>query len=209
MSEIDESILDTSMTEEERTQAEEEPLSSQSLGVKSWLQDTLETLLLAVILFLVINAISGRYQVQGQSMEPSLHEGQYIIASKITYRLHPPERGDVVVLQPPVGDTPYIKRIIGLPGDTVEIADGRVWINGVAINEPYISGPPLYHGVWEVTEGHYFVLGDNRNNSSDSHVWGLLSKDKLIGKAIFCYWPPEYWGPMPHYTYPELQQANP
>ncbi len=178
-------------------------------GVKSWLQDTLETLLLAVILFLVINAISGRYQVHGQSMEPSLHEGQYIIASKISYWLHPPERGDIVVLRPPVGDIPYIKRIIGLPGDTVEIADGRVWINGVAINEPYISGPPLYHGEWKVTDDHYFVLGDNRNNSSDSHVWGLLARDKLIGKAIFCYWPPEYWGPMPHYTYPELRQAEP
>ena len=189
---------------------EETPSLSRSFGIRSWLQDLLETLLLAIAIFLVINTLTGRYQVHGQSMEPSLHDGQYLIASKVTYWLHPPERGDIVVLHPPAGQgsIPYIKRVIGLPGDEVEIHDGRVWVNGIALNEPYISGPPAYQNHWVVEENDYFVLGDNRNNSSDSHAWGLLPNENIIGKAVFCYWPPEYWGAMPHYAYPELQPAN-
>ncbi|MGC9398499.1 MAG: signal peptidase I [Anaerolineae bacterium] len=189
----------------------EEPSLSRSFGLRSWLQDLLETLLLALIIFLVINTLTGRYKVHGQSMEPSLHHGQYLIASKVTYWLHPPERGDVVVLRPPIDENgiPYIKRIIGLPGDKIEIRDGRVWVNGIALNEPYISGPPAYtEQSLTVKEGTYFVLGDNRNNSSDSHSWGLLPAENVIGKAVFCYWPIEYWGVTPHYTYPELQAGS-
>jgi signal peptidase I len=182
----------------------------QEFGIRSWLQDTLETLLLAVILFLVINTLTGRYQVHGQSMLPTLHEEQYLIASKVTYWLHPPERGDVVVLEPPNNQSsvPYIKRVIGLPGDSVDIRGQRVWVNGVALNEPYVSGPPYYEGSWIVEPGKYFVLGDNRNNSSDSHNWGMLPEDNILGKAFFSYWPPEYWGKIPHYTYPELKTAQ-
>jgi len=177
-----------------------------SFGIRSWLQDTLETVLLAVILFFVINALTGRYQVHGQSMIPSLHEGQYLIASKVTYWLHAPERGDVVVLDPPNNSSgiPYIKRIIGLPGDVVEVRERRVWVNGVALNEPYISAQPNYTGNWIVAENTVFVLGDNRNDSSDSHTWGLLPHDHILGKAFFSYWPPEQWGTIPHYTFPEL-----
>lgn len=191
-------------------QEDQEPSISRSFGVRSWLQDTLETLLLAAILFFVINTLTGRYQVHGQSMEPSLHDGQYLIASKVAYWLHPPERGDVVVLDPPTqnGSVPYIKRVIGLPGDLVEVRDQRVWVNGIALNEPYINAPPNYPGNWVVGEDEYFVLGDNRNNSSDSHSWGLLPKDHIIGKAFFSYWPPEYLGKIPHYTFPELQAAQ-
>ncbi|MGC9469777.1 MAG: signal peptidase I [Anaerolineae bacterium] len=189
------------------TEGEQEPSIGRSFGIRSWLQDTLETLLLAAILFFIINTLTGRYQVHGQSMEPSLHDGQYLIASKVSYWLHSPERGDVVVLDPPNrdGSIPYIKRVIGLPGDLVEVRDQRVWVNGVALNEPYISAPPNYPGNWVVGEGEYFVLGDNRNNSSDSHSWGLLPEEHIIGKAFFSYWPPEYWGKIPHYSFPELQ----
>lgn len=189
---------------------EETASLSRSFGIRSWVQDLLETLLLALVIFLVINTLTGRYQVHGQSMEPSLHDSQYLIASKVTYWLHPPERGDIVVLRPPsgAGTIPYIKRVVGLPGDQVEIRDGHVWVNGVALNEPYISGPPAYERSWVVEEETYFVLGDNRNNSSDSHSWGLLPEDNIIGKAVFSYWPPDYWGPIPHYSYPELQEAQ-
>lgn len=189
---------------------DEEPSLSRSFGIRSWLQDMLETLLLAAILFLVINTVTGRYQVHGQSMQPSLHDGQYLIASKVTYWLHSPERGDVIVLEPPnrSGDVPYIKRVIGLPGDLVEVREQRVWVNGIALNEPYINEPPNYPGNWVVGESEYFVLGDNRNNSSDSHSWGMLSADSILGKAFFSYWPPENWGRIPHYTFPELQEAQ-
>lgn len=183
---------------------------SRSFGIRSWLQDMLETLLLALIIFLIINTLTGRYQVHGQSMEPSLYGNQYLIASKVTYWLHPPERGDIVVLHPPAGQgsIPFIKRVIGIPGDIVEARDGKIWVNGIALNEPYISAPPAYTQRWAITEGLYLVLGDNRNNSSDSHAWGLLPRENIIGKAVLCYWPPEHWGPIPHYTYEELQQAH-
>ena len=186
---------------------EEQDLSiSRSFGMRSWLQDTLETVLLAVILFFVINTLTGRYQVHGQSMIPSLNEGQYLIASKVAFWLHTPVRGDVIVLDPPnnTGAIPYIKRVIGLPGDVVEVRDRRVWVNGIALNEPYISAQPNYTGNWIVAENTVFVLGDNRNDSSDSHTWGLLPQDQILGKAFFSYWPPEQWGTIPHYTFPEL-----
>jgi signal peptidase I len=177
-----------------------------SFGIRSWLQDTLETILLAVILFFVINALTGRYQVHGQSMVPSLYEGQYLIASKVAYWLHEPERGDIIVLDPPnnSGNIPYIKRVIGLAGDVVEVREQRVWVNGVALNEPYINVSPNYSGNWIVDKNTVFVMGDNRNDSSDSHTWGLLPYHNILGKAFFSYWPPERWGTIPHYTFPEL-----
>jgi len=180
--------------------------SNATPGIWPWLRDLVETLVLALVIFLVVNTITGRYEVQSISMEPTLHEGQYLIVSKVAYWFHPPERGDVIVLDPPKGQStiPYIKRIVGLPGETVEVHDGRVWINGVAMNEPYISGPPTYSVNRIVGEDEYLVLGDNRNNSSDSHVWGLLPRDNIIGKSIFRYWPPDKWGLIPHYPFPEL-----
>ena len=112
----------------------------------------------------------------------------------------------MIVLAPPNGQSaiPYIKRIIGLPGETLEVHDGRVWVNGIALNEPYISGPPTYNVNRTLGEGEYLVLGDNRNNSSDSHVWGVLPDDNIIGKSIFRYWAPDKWGLIPHYPFPEL-----
>lgn len=190
--------------------AESPPSLSRSFGIRSWLQDTLETLLLAIVLFLVINTLTGRYQVHGHSMDPSLQDGQYLLASKVTYWLHAPERGDVVVLNPPgdQSDVPYIKRVIGVPGDVVEVRDRRVWINGIAINEPYINEPPNYPGNWVLGADDYLVLGDNRNRSSDSHSWGVLPRENILGKAVFSYWPPENWGLIPHYTFPELNAVE-
>jgi signal peptidase I len=203
---LDEEYLEV-IEEPNADQEEEEPSLSRSFGIRSWLQDALETLLLAVILFLVINTLTGRYQVHGQSMEPSLYDGQYLIASKVSYWLHPPERGDIIVLDPPnqQSEVPYIKRLIGLPGDVIEVREQRVWVNGIALNEPYINARPNYTGNWVVEESMYLVLGDNRNNSSDSHAWGVLPRDHILGKAIFCYWPPERWGTMLHYAFPELE----
>ena len=175
----------------------------------AWVRDVLETLVLAVVIFVLVNTLTGRYEVQSISMEPTLHEGQYLIVSKVSYWLHPPQRGDVVVLDPPDqrSTIPYIKRVVGLPGEHIEVRDERVWVDGVALNEPYVSGPALYDEDVVLRPDEYLVLGDNRNNSSDSHVWGTLPRDNIVGKTVFRYWPPSKWGTIPHYTFPELEDT--
>lgn len=182
---------------------------SEAFGGQSLLRDILETLLLTLIIFLVLNTLTGRFQVRGSSMEPTLHDGQYLVVSKLTYWIHPPERGDVVVFRPPGNrKEDYIKRIIGLPGDKIEIRNGEIQVNGARLEEPYIADATPYAGSWEVEPGKYFVLGDNRRNSSDSHTWGVLPRENIVGKAWFCYWPPEAWGLVEHHTFPELTYAN-
>ena len=164
-------------------------------GWLSVLVDILETLLLSVVLFFLINAVSARIKIDGSSMEPSLQNGEFVIVSKLNYRFGEPERGDVVVFDFPRNITQeYIKRVIGLPGETVQIEDGVVSIDGQPLQEPYQFEPPSYQGTWEVPEGTLFVLGDNRNNSSDSHTWGMVPLENVIGEALFVYWPPPSWG---------------
>jgi signal peptidase I len=184
--------------------AEEERISlARTFGGRSALRELLETVLLAVIVFFVLNLVTGRFQVRGSSMTPTLHDGEYLIIGKVSYWFHPPERGDIIVFHPPTNpQEDYIKRVIGLPGETVEIRDGRVWVNGVSLEEPYIVNPVSYGGSWSLREDEYFVLGDNRGNSSDSHTWGVLPKRNIVGKAWLTYWPPEEWGLAPHYVFP-------
>ncbi len=159
------------------------------------LVDILETLLLSVVLFFLINAVSARIKIDGSSMEPNLHHGEFVIVSKINYRIGEPNRGDVVVFDFPRNITQeYIKRVIGLPGEQILIEDGIVFVDGTMISEPYLNMAPQYEGEWSVAEGTLFVLGDNRNNSSDSHTWGLVPMNNVIGEALLVYWPPNSWG---------------
>ncbi len=161
----------------------------------SVLVDILETLLLSVVLFFLINALSARIKIDGSSMEPNLHHGEFVIVSKINYRFGEPERGDVVVFDFPRNITQeYIKRIIGLPGEQIRVGDGKVYINGILLTEPYLKIEPKYEGDWVVPENSLFVLGDNRNNSSDSHTWGIVPMENVIGEALLIYWPPTSWG---------------
>ncbi|HUX77749.1 MAG TPA: signal peptidase I [Anaerolineae bacterium] len=177
---------------------------ARAFGGRSLLRETLETILLTVIIFLVLNTATGRFQVRGSSMEPTLHDGQYLVIGKLVYWIHPPERGDVIVFEPPNNPSDdYIKRIVGLPGEQLEIRDRGIWIDGILLEEPYIASPGSYAGAWGLGEGEYFVLGDNRSNSSDSHSWGVLPRENIIGKAWLCYWPPEQWSLVAHYTFPE------
>jgi signal peptidase I len=171
------------------------PVAEQKSGFFRFLVDILETLVLSVILFLGINAISARIRVDGSSMEPSLQSGEFVIVNRLAYKLGDPEYGDVVVFHFP-GDPgqEYIKRVVGLSGDTVKVLDGAVYINDKPIDEPYIAANPRYQGKWEVPSNHIFVLGDNRNNSSDSHNWGAVPMENVIGEAFFVYWPPTDWG---------------
>jgi signal peptidase I len=159
------------------------------------LVDILETLLLSVVLFFLINAVSARIRIDGSSMEPNLHHGEFVIVSKINYRFGEPERGDVVVFDFPRNITQeYIKRVIGLPGEEIRVANGKVHVNGVMLEEPYIKVEPNYEGEWTVPENTLFVLGDNRNNSSDSHNWGTVPQENIVGEALLVYWPPNSWG---------------
>jgi signal peptidase I len=179
---------------------------ARAFGGRSLVREILETVLLAVILFLVLNTTTGRFQVNGSSMEPTLHNGQFLIVSKVTYWIYPPERGDIIVLHPNVSAEEYIKRVVGLPGERVEIRDGAVWVDGVMLEEPYIANYPTYSGSWSLGEGEYLVLGDNRDNSSDSHSWGPLPEENIVGKAWLCYWPPELWGSVKHHAFPEAEE---
>lgn len=170
--------------------------------IRSFLQEIVESLFLALVIYLLINTLTGRFYVRGSSMEPSLHNGQYLIVGKISYLFNKPQRGDVVVFLSPNGTgDDYIKRIIGLPGEQVEARDGAIWINGYRLDEPYLNGGVPYTGSWILGPDEYFVLGDNRANSSDSHVWGPLPRKNIIGKAWLCYWPPSFWGTVPHHKF--------
>ena len=168
-------------------------------GLTRFVIDVLETLVLSVVLFALINAVSARIRVDGYSMEPTLHSGEFVIVNKLSYWLGSPARGDVIVFHfPRDPDQEYIKRIVGLPGDEVEISGGLVRVNGQVIDEPYIAAPPVYQSSWTVAEDSLFVLGDNRNNSSDSHNWGSVPYDNIVGKASIIYWPPPDWGLVVH-----------
>jgi signal peptidase I len=170
-------------------------LEEEKTGFWRYVLDIFETIALSLILFLVINGISARIRVDGYSMEPTLQSGEFVIVNKLSYRLGEPSRGDIVVFHFPRNpDQEYIKRIIGLPGDEVRIKDGMVYVNENLLEEAYIQGPPSYVGNWKVPTDALFVLGDNRNNSSDSHNWGWVPTDYIIGKAVFVYWPPTEWG---------------
>lgn len=169
----------------------------------SLLRETVETILLAAIVFLVVNAATGRFSLDGPSMLPTLHRGEFVIVSRVEYKLHPPERGDVIVFQRPEGMR--IKRIIGLPGETIEVRQGQVFIDGQPLPETYVKDPGAY-SMESRTIGpdEYFVLGDNRSNSSDSHNYGPIEINAIDGKAWLIYWPPQDWEFVPHYSYPTV-----
>ncbi|MCA9994663.1 MAG: signal peptidase I [Anaerolineales bacterium] len=164
-------------------------------------REIIETLLLTFFIFWLVNSLVGRYRIDGSSMNPTLADSQYLLINNVTYYLDEPERGDIIVFLHPRSDLNLIKRVIGLPGDHVEVRDGMVIVNQVSLDEPYIAAPPNYSGIWDVPDGQYFVLGDNRNNSSDSHSWGFLPVGNILGKASVVYWPPSDWEMIPHHSY--------
>lgn len=177
-------------------------------GRAAWLQlvyDILETVLLSAALFLVINALTARVRVDGYSMLPTLEDGNFVLVNRLAYRFGEPQRGDIIVFHFDQTHQDLIKRIIGLPGDEVRASDGVIYVNDVALVEPYIAELPAYNGAWTIPPDHFFVLGDNRNDSSDSHSWGVLASDKVVGKAIFVYWPFPNLSILDHY---DLLKAN-
>ncbi|MDO8611299.1 MAG: signal peptidase I [Dehalococcoidia bacterium] len=181
------------------------------------IRELAETLLLAVLIFLAVRASMQNFRVEGQSMQPSLDNGEYLIVNKLTYSqidlsifdwipffdsganpVHhlwaTPDRGDVIVFRAPTSpDRDFIKRIIGVPGDVVEVegTTGTVMVNGESLDEPYIKGKTTCQsacGPWQVPERSYFVMGDNRQNSSDSRQGWFVPEENIIGKALITYW---------------------
>lgn len=177
--------------------------ASPSLGrrILRAVSELLQTLLIAAILFLGINFVSARIRVEGSSMEPSLHDGEFVVVNRLAYRWSEPQRGDIIVFYYPNDPSRrFIKRIIGLPGDEVIVKAGHVTVNGHLLDEPYILAAPRYQGTWNVGPDQLFVLGDNRNNSLDSERWGMLPFNEVIGKATLVYWPLDQIGMIPHYN---------
>lgn len=196
------------------------PTKESTRGPVNFFLEILETALVTIMVLVVVRLVVVNYRVEGQSMAPTLHHQQYLLIDRISYLtidaswaqwwpLHgrcerlrcsivgTPQRGDIVVFWPPtvIADRPYIKRIIGLPGERVEVRGGQVLINGVRLAETYIATPALYEiEAATVAEGHYFVLGDNRNNSTDSHVFGVVAIEQVIGRAWLSYWPLDQFG---------------
>ncbi len=156
-------------------------------------REVLETVLPALLIALAINLFLGESRrVEMQSMEPTLYENQRVIVEKISYRLHPPRRGDIVVLRVPHGrpEPPLIKRVIGLPGETVEIANGSVLIDGQALDEPYLDQLTYQgNGPVVVPPDEVYVLGDNRGFSNDSRYFGTVPFSNIVGRAWLRYWP--------------------
>jgi signal peptidase I len=167
-----------------------------------------ETIILTLVIFFLIQTVIRNFRVVGTSMVNNLHDGQYLIIDKLSYSwlvidilgMGGPQRGDVIVFEPPnrPGED-YVKRIIGLPGEKVEIRSGQVFVNGERLDEPFqpIQGSYTMSNPVIVPEGQVFVLGDNRNNSNDSHNWGTLPMGNIVGRAWLSYWPPAEWGVIP------------
>jgi signal peptidase I len=189
------------------------------------LLEIVETLVLTLIIFFVIqNFVAQPYQVKQQSMERTLEPEQYVLVDKLTPRFDTYKRGDIVVFTPPAtwtGDdsTPYIKRVIGLGGDVVEIRDdGRVYIDGTALEEPYVfavngvpqdTTAPLDRDRWTIPDGDLFLMGDHRSNSADSRAFGPVPVEQVIGRAWLRYWPLDVFGILPTPTHPELAPLTP
>lgn len=205
---------------------------------RSFIHEILETAIIAILIFVLVRSVVLNFQVDGDSMLPTMESGQMVLVSRVSYgelnlgdlvdwipgvpdqhwltvmEYGTPERGDVIVFTPPEPgkQKPYIKRVIGVPGDRVQItADQQVLVNGVAIDEPYTgtypTGCTMGHPYCDVTvpPGYVFAMGDHRDRSEDSRFFGIVPVDQIIGKAWMIYWPLGDFGPVEHPEYPQLE----
>lgn len=170
--------------------------------------ELLSTIVFIVSVYSLAEMAIPRSSLSGPSMLPNLHEGEYLLISRINYLFGEPQRGDVVVFDPPgnpAGAPRLIKRLLGLPGETVEFRETKFYVNGQLINEPYINGEcssgRCPDRVWQLGEDEYFFMGDNRNNSNDSRSFGPIHRERIVGQAIFRYWPITQFGTVRTFRY--------
>jgi signal peptidase I len=195
------------MASEQHPQASKQSKTQDNSSKKGFWRSQSENIqILAIALGLAIFIrffIAEPRYIPSDSMMPTLLMGDRLVIEKVSYRLHPPERGNIVVFSAPqplqeLGfgqDEALIKRIVGRPGQTIAVEHGLVYVDGQPLQESYIAEPPNYEmEPVQIPEGTFFVLGDNRNNSNDSHVWGPLLQQNIIGQAVFRFWPPDRFG---------------
>ena len=175
-----------------------------------FMREIIETVAMTVLIFLAIHFTVQNFLVDGSSMQPGLHTGEYVLVNKLAYTFHAPQRGDVIVFELPQDTSEnLIKRVIGLPGDKLVLTQNTVTVDGVTLNEPYISAPQnIQVQTVTVPPGDYFVMGDNRPVSDDSRDWGFVPKDDIIGKAVMVYWPLGNWESINTYQ-PVYDQIKP
>lgn len=156
-----------------------------------FIREVIETIALTLLIFLVIRFAVQSFRIDGQSMEPGLHSDEYVLVNKVAYLFSAPQRGDVIVFHYPLDiSKDFIKRIVGLPGDTIRTTSTSVIVDGQTLSEPYISKVFNFEShTWKLDPDQFFVMGDNRDNSLDSRTWGPLDKHYIIGKAVAVYWP--------------------
>jgi signal peptidase I len=160
-------------------------------------------LVLPLPIRVMLNISTARVRIDGYAMGTTLPDRSYILADRLAYKKNNPQRGDIVIFIFPVNpNEDLIKRVIGLPGETIRVQNGILTINGAPLEESYITEPPAYNGTWVVPEGQFFVLGDNRNDSRDSHQWGFLPQENIIAKAIWIYYPLDHFGKIDDGNFP-------
>ncbi|MEM1367884.1 MAG: signal peptidase I [Cyanobacteria bacterium P01_H01_bin.15] len=179
------------------SQLETSPTKSAKFRQKLW--ENLQIVVIALVIAVVLRMFIAEPRfIPSDSMLPTLETGDRLVVEKVSYRLHPPHRGDIVVFSTPElliaqgydANQAFIKRTVGLPGDRIAVTDGVVLVNGEPLRENYILEPPFYNlPTILVPDGQLFVMGDNRNNSNDSHIWGYLPLQQVIGHAVFRFWP--------------------
>lgn len=163
-------------------------------------RSNIQTVAIALVLSIFIRLFVAEPRfIPSDSMVPTLAVGDRLVVEKVSYRFHLPTAGDIIVFHPPdilqqafgyENSQAFIKRIIATPGDRIRVEQGTVYVNDAPLREPYIADTPNYTlKTVDVPEHAYFVMGDNRNNSNDSHVWGFLPEQNIIGRAVFCFWP--------------------
>jgi signal peptidase I len=194
-------------------QAENQERRSPRLSSRHALwRELTEIVLLVVTIYTFVNLSTVRAIVEGPSMQPNFYTGQLVIVNRFVYYFGPPMRGDVVVLHDPQDPSQdFIKRIVGLPGETVQMREGRVYVNGTLLEEPYIDDfcGSCPNSVWQLDADHYFILGDNRKHSLDSHRFGPINRRLIVGQAWIRYWPPQDFAIITRPTYGQVSSVPP
>lgn len=177
-----------------RRQLKPETNAKPRLKNTSDLLETLEVYIFVIALFVLVNILTARFVVDGTSMAPTFKGGEYLIIDRFSYNLAPPERGDIIVFHAPnEPNRDFIKRVLGLPSESVEFRNQQLYINGQLIDEPYLGEAcnpnRCENSFTQLGEDEYFVMGDNRNNSTDSRSFGAINLDIIVGEAVVLYWP--------------------